>query len=313
MYMSSSSSQQHNQKLGLSMALAGGMLLTVDAPLLRLAATDSWTIIAVRGVLSFSALWVFWMMFRRGRLGSTPFVNGYLSVLLSCMTALVSIMFVNAIQLTTVANVVFLLAFNPMFAALLSWLVLGERQSTATLLAIAATFVGVSIIVWDGISTGNIIGDLLALGVSIVLAFVLTLIRRSGTDQSMSPAFGSLLAAVAVAAFASPSTLAVESWVWLILNGLIVIPLSSALMLLAPRYISAPVVAMFFLLETVLTPVWMWLIFGEVPTFNSFIGGAIIFLTLLLHSTWVLMQSQDRKGLEPNLVRVGAGIEAPRQ
>ncbi|MDH3739969.1 MAG: DMT family transporter [Hyphomicrobiales bacterium] len=280
--------QRHNQRLGMSMTLIGGLLLTVDAPLLRLAQTDSWTIILIRGVFAFSAMLAFWVLFQRGRKGSSPFVNGYLSVFISCLTAIVSVMFVNAIQLTSVANVVFLMAFNPMFAALLSWLFLGERQSTATLLAILAAFGGVSIIVWDSVNIGNPLGDFLALGVSLTLAVILTIVRRSGTDQSMSPAFGSLMAAMAVIGFSSPGSLEVASWGWLALNGLIVIPLSSALLMLGPRYIAAPVVAMFFLLETVLTPVWMWLIFNEVPTVRSMIGGVVIVLALLAHSIWSL-------------------------
>ena len=293
--MKQSSTDQNNPQTGLLMAFTGGMLLTMDAPLLRLAATDSWTIITVRGILSFAALWTFWMVFRRGRSGSSPFVNGYTSVLISCMTAVVSVMFVHAIHLTSVANVVFILAFNPLFAALLSWLLLGERQSNATLLAIGIAFIGVLIIVGEGITSGNLLGDLLAFGVSVILAFVLIVARRSGTDQSMSPAFGSLLAAVAVFGFASPTTLTVEGWGWLAINGLIVIPLSSALMLLGPRYIGAAIVSMFFLLETVLTPVWMWLIFGEVPGVMSIIGGAIIVLALFTHSLWTLRAQESNK------------------
>ena len=280
--------QRHDQRLGLSLTLTGGLLLTIDAPLLRLAMTDSWTIILVRGVFAFCAMWAFWMFFQRRRANASPFVNGYVSVLISCLTAVSSIMFVNAIHLTSVANVVFLLAFNPMFAALLSWLFLREKQSPATLLAIVAAFIGVSVIVWDSVDAGNPLGDFLALGMSLMLAVILTIVRRSGTDQSMSPAFGSLMAAFAVVGFANPGSLEVVSWVWLALNGLIVIPLSSALMMLGPRYIAAPVVAMFFLLETVLTPVWMWLIFDEVPTQRSMFGGLLIVLALLAHSIWSL-------------------------
>lgn len=286
--MNAGEQQRQNQKLGLSMTLIGGLLLTIDAPLLRLAQTDSWTIILVRGVFAFCAMWAFWMFFQRGRAGASPFVNGYLSVLISCLTAVVSVMFVNAIQLTSVANVVFLMAFNPMFAALLSWILLGERQSPATLLAILAAFIGVSVIVWDSVEVGSSLGVFLALGVSITLAVILTVVRRSGTDQSMSPAFGSLMAAMAVIGFSDPGSLEVASWGWLALNGLIVIPLSSALLMLGPRYISAAVVAMFFLLETVLTPVWMWLIFNEVPTSRSMAGGALIVVALLAHSLWSL-------------------------
>ncbi len=284
------------QNMGLAMAFAGGLLLSVDVPILRMADTDAWTMILVRGVFSFIALWCFWFFFRRGRPGHPPFVNGYTSVALSCATALGSILFLNAIQHTTVANVVFILAFNPMFAALLSWLVLGERTHPVTLLAILTSFAGVLIIVWDGLDSGNMLGDLLALGTSALLAVSLVTVRHSGKDMSMSPAFGTLLAAVGVYWFASPGSLSSESWAWLALNGLLIVPAASALMLLGPRFVSAPIVAMFFLLETVLTPVWMWLVFDELPTRQVFIGGAIIFCALMVHSVWRLRQRSRLAG-----------------
>jgi drug/metabolite transporter (DMT)-like permease len=283
-----------SHRIGLSAAFAGGLLLSIDVPILRMAATDAWTMIFVRGGLSFFALWLFWLTFRRAKGEGAPFVNGYTSVVLSCLTAVASILFLNAIQLTTVANVVFILAFNPMFAALLSWLVLGERTPLVTILAIVASFAGVLIIVWDSIVAGTHLGDLMALGVSLLLACSLVIARRSGTDQSMSPAFGTLLAAVGVMWFAQPGSLPVESWGWLALNGLIVMPAASACMMLGPRYVSAPVVAMFFLLETVLTPIWMWLIFNEVPRTASLMGGVVIFVALLGHSIWKLQERADR-------------------
>jgi hypothetical protein len=68
---------------------------------------------------------------------------------------------------------------------------------------------------------------------------------------------------------------------WLMLNGLIVIPVAFWCLATGPKYISGPEVAMFYLLETILAPVWMWLIFSEAPTRLGLIGGAIIVTRLL--------------------------------
>ena len=58
-------------------------------------------------------------------------------------------------------------------------------------------------------------------------------------------------------------------------------PLSFFCLAAGPRYISGPEVAMFYLLETVLAPVWMWMIFYETPTRNSLIGGVILIVALV--------------------------------
>ena len=51
---------------------------------------------------------------------------------------------------------------------------------------------------------------------------------------------------------------------------------------------------MFYLLETVLAPVWVWMIFSEVPTRNSMIGGTILIVALVAHSLWQLADGRRR-------------------
>jgi len=43
---------------------------------------------------------------------------------------------------------------------------------------------------------------------------------------------------------------------------------------------------MFYLLETILAPIWVWLIFAEAPTNMALAGGAILILALGAHSLW---------------------------
>ena len=56
------------------------------------------------------------------------------------------------------------------------------------------------------------------------------------------------------------------------------------LITLAPRYITAPEVNLFFLLETILGPIWVWLIIKEQPSVETIIGGIIIITTIAIHS-----------------------------
>jgi drug/metabolite transporter (DMT)-like permease len=82
---------------------------------------------------------------------------------------------------------------------------------------------------------------------------------------------------------------------WILFNGAIFIPLAFYCLATGPRWISAPEVAMFYLLETVLAPVWMWLIFTEMPTRNSLIGGVILIVALVAHSIWQLVRGRRRR------------------
>jgi drug/metabolite transporter (DMT)-like permease len=85
-----------------------------------------------------------------------------------------------------------------------------------------------------------------------------------------------------------------QPW-WIIFNGAVVMPISFFCLANGPRYLSGPEVAMFYLLETVFAPVWVWLIFAEAPSRNALIGGTILIVALVAHSLWQLAEGRRRK------------------
>jgi drug/metabolite transporter (DMT)-like permease len=44
---------------------------------------------------------------------------------------------------------------------------------------------------------------------------------------------------------------------------------------------------MFYLLETILAPIFIWLIFSEAPTTMTLAGGAILVCAIMAHSLWM--------------------------
>jgi len=283
---------------GLLLTGFGGILFTFDIPLLRLAGSDQWTMIFARGLFLFVAITAWWFFYYRMRGEKVPFINGKAGLIVAVTNTLANIMFIAAVTQTTAANLVFILALNPIFCAILAWAFLHERIHAWTWIAVALSFVGVTIIVWDGLNTGTYVGDALALAVALCTATALTVIRKTGKNVVTSLAVGSLASAVLASFWAAPLAMSVAGWGWVGLNGLLVIPLASALIALGPRYLPAPEVAMFFLLDTVLTPLWIWMIFGELPTTQSMIGGALVISTLCVHSFWRYMSSPPQAIVE---------------
>ncbi len=279
-----------DHRKGLLIATIGGVLFTLDIPLLRLAnpdgAVDQWTLVFARGIFLFTAITLWWYFFRWRKGHREFFLNGWPGVAVAATNTLANILFILAIGKTTAASLVFILALNPIFAAVLAWLVLKESIPFWTWIAVLLSFTGVGIIVWDGLITGTWVGDIMALVVAMCTAVALTVIRKTGRNVVTSLATGSLVSALISLWWAQPLLLPAEGWSWLALNGLIVMPLASALIAIGPRYIPSAEVAMFFLLDTVLTPLWIWMLFGEVPTPRAMLGGALVILTLLAHSVW---------------------------
>jgi drug/metabolite transporter (DMT)-like permease len=273
------------------------MLFTLDVPLLRLAAGDRWAMVTARGLLLAFAIFTWWFIFNHLRGRREPFINGRAGAIVAVTNTFANIMFIAAVTMTTAANIVFILALNPIFCAIFARVTLKETLHPVVATSVALALVGVLIIVWDGLTTGTYAGDMMALGVAICTAIALTAVRQSGKNVIPSLAVGSLASALIAYLFlaADPATLSAESWGWLALNGLLVMPLASGLIALGPMYIPAAEVALLFLLDTVFTPIWIWLIFGELPTRNALLGGVIIFATLLMLSAWRISTTRLQK------------------
>ena len=145
-----------NHRKGLLITAIGGLALTVDIPLIRLAEGDPWPILMLRTGTTFLAAIVIWAMWRAFSPSAPSLIPGKLGAVVAMLYGLGSITFITAVYNTSTANVVFILAFTTMFAALLSWIFLKERPRPVTLVTMAVMIVGVLIIVFDGIGTGNI-------------------------------------------------------------------------------------------------------------------------------------------------------------
>ena len=63
------------------------------------------------------------------------------------------------------------------------------------------------------------------------------------------------------------------------------------LVTIAPRFIPAEEVNLFFLLETIIGPFWVWMIIKEQPSIETIQGGMIIILTIAIHSFLKLRKS----------------------
>jgi drug/metabolite transporter (DMT)-like permease len=279
-----------NHAKGFALTALGGLTLTVDIPLIRLAGGDHWTILLLRSSTTLAVTLLIWLAWRWLRGNAPPLVPGRSGLAVALFYGLGSISFITAVFHTSTANLVFILVFNTMFAALLSWLVLGERPRTATLIAMVLMTGGVLVIVSDSIGTGQLFGDLMALASSLFLASAITVSRASGKDMGFTALVAVLLPFVLAVVMVQKTGFQVEAPWWIILNGGVIMPIAFFCLATGPKYISGPEVAMFYLLETVLAPVWVWMIFAEIPSRNSLIGGAILVVTLIVHSLWQLNQ-----------------------
>lgn len=286
------SALQTRTGLGIILAALGGFFISLDIPVIRLSESDPWTFMFFRGLGLAVILGIVIVFFPKlTETPKNPFRDRWF-VEVGILFGLSSIFFTLSVFHTSTANLVFILAFNPMLAALFAWWLIGEKPTPITWAAIAATIIGVGIIVNQGLTGGTFWGDVAALIAATGLAFSLVRTRQSGKDLSLSGCLGGMISA----SFALPIMLLNPvipgAPAWLIFNVLVLVPLSAFVLQLAPRYLPAPQVAIFFLLETVLAPIWVWLIFADVPSNQTLLGGAIVLSAILIHSVWEIRRAR---------------------
>ena len=200
----------------------------------------------------------------------------------------------SAMQHTTAANALLILATAPFIAALLSWMALGETIDRATGLAIVVVFAGVLIIASGSIGRGHLLGDAFALCNAAAIAAYYVTLRTTGR-RNMLPhvALGGILGGLIAATMAdfAPVT---ASQAWLIfLSGAVILPAAAGLLLLGPRYLPATEVSMITLLEVILGPLLVWAVLGEDPGPRTLLGGAVILAAITTHTARRLTRSES--------------------
>lgn len=303
MKSSDSSASDSSVRFGLLITTIGGLLFTIDLPLLRMAGGDKWSMGVARGLFLFISISAVWFIMRQRSGEKLPYINGKAAWAVVFTNTIANIAYMAAVVETNAANVVFIIALVPVLTAVFSRVFIKEPIHLFTWIATVLALFGVGMIVREGLSLGKAWGDLFALICAICTATAFTIIRASGKNVATSLALGSLMSALVslcVLVFTAPSVSAslatlhngaylnLPTWFWVALNGLIFIPLASSLIANGPRYLPSADVSMFFLLETVLTPVWIWLLFAEAPTSEVLKGGTIVIVTLVAHSFWRL-------------------------
>ena len=278
---------------GLLITGIGVLVLTPDTLLIRLADLDVWTITFWRDLALGLALMLGLAVVYRRRTIRVFLAMGWAGLSVAFLFGINGILFVVAISNTGVANALVIFATTPVITALLAWIFLRERVSLELWLVIFLSCAGIAIVVWDGVGRGTLLGDLAAVSVAITMAGVFVILRAArAVNLIPATALGSLVAGLAVLGVASPLDVPWSSAGYIAAMGLVVLPLSFGLITLGPRYLPAPEVALLMLLETVLGPLWVWLVLNEEPPLLTVIGGAVVLVTLAVHSAYQLYRNR---------------------
>ena len=194
-------------------------------------------------------------------------------------------------KLTTAANTILIQYTAPAFVILFLWLCFRERPKKLDVIACLLVFLGIAFFVLDGLSAGNLAGNLIALVSGVGYAWVFLLNKIPGGDPLFSTILGhgmcfviGLPWAVKEEAYTGSAVLCA------VLLG--VFQLGLAYIFFTTGIRTAPPVSASLVggIEPILNPVLVALVLGETLTGLSVIGGVIVFATIMIYNVLTARQ-----------------------
>ena len=240
---------------------------------------EAWSVIFWRGISA--AVFTLFYAMMRGKLRDELRRFGGPAVLATVLMASGTAAFIPAFKLTSIANVALIWAAAPFVTALMAWVTLRERPTKRVMAASAGALIGVGIVLGGSFGGGNIIGDLLALWMTLMMAGVMVTYRRWPETPVALPNVGASVLLLPIAMwFGVPMQVApLELWI-LVAFGL-VFAVASVTLTEGARRLPPSETALLGTLETPLAPIWALMLFAEVPAGTTIIGGLLIMVALV--------------------------------
>ncbi len=281
-----------DQQKGSLLAFIAVMFITPDSLFIRLSNVDTWGLVFYRGIIPFFTVFLGMLLIYKQSFFKMLFSSGYHGLIYISTFSITNITFVVSIQNTNVANTLLMIATAPMLSAILGAIFLKEPPDRKTWISIIVTFFAIIYIFFDSIKLGNFYGDILGFITAIGLAVGAVTIRSAKSKNLVpSAVVGKLLVATFALFFIESFVLENKDLIIIPLMCILCVAIPFVLVTIAPRFIPAAEVNLFFLLETIIGPIWVWLIIKEQPSIETLQGGVVIITTIAIHSFLKLKNS----------------------
>ena len=209
------------------MTIFAVVILSPDSVLIRLVEdaspdVDSWTVLFWRGALY--AVGVSTLVFLKYRSKTiSEFKNiGKGGLLIGFFSGISTGTYDFAIVYTSIANALVIISTGPIMIAIVAWVLLREKSSLVTWIAMVIVFIGIYIVMSGSVGGKSLVGDFFALITAVMMGFTFTLTRKY-KDINMVPvnAIGGLIAAVIAVFMANTIAIPKEVVTYIIAMGII--------------------------------------------------------------------------------------------
>jgi drug/metabolite transporter (DMT)-like permease len=186
-------------------------------------------------------------------------------------------------------------ALSPLAAAVLAWIIIGERVRSYTWVAIGVTVAGVGFMVSGQGAGSSATGALIALIIPLAFGYGTVMIRRN-SEVAMAPAMllAAVIGALVALPFAHPFDVTRHDLLLLLTFGFAQLGIGLAIFSVGAAGAPATEVALLSMLEPIMGPIWVWIFVSEYPGVPALIGGSVVFVALAAHTVYAASRADPR-------------------
>ena len=203
--------------------------------------------------------------------------------------------YVFAMYNTTVANTNFIISLQILFLAIFGYLFLKEKISAITLVSIILAMTGVFLMVGNSLTSGEMLGNLVAFSMPITFAVLIMIVRKFPKVDMVPAQFVAGISCCIIGFFLSSKLMISSHDIFLgFLAGFFQVGFGFIFITIGARTTPSAMIGIIMLSESVLGPIWAFLFVNERPSMFTLIGGGIILFAVLLQFYSLLSTSKKK-------------------
>ncbi len=219
---------------------------------------------------------------------------GYPGIAGGFFLMIAQILYVQSFAHTSIANALFTFSTIPFISAFLAFIFLKEKISTTTIVTMFFAFIGIFIMIKDGLETGGFYGNIIALICAFSFSTFVIILRKS-RNNDMLPVnlISSVLALIVSFAISlGEINIPIQDILLCFLWGGVLSGFVHSVFVYSTRFLQASEATLFMLLEFSLGPFWVWIFLNETITQEAFYGGIIVMLSVAVYSFFEIKKTK---------------------
>ena len=276
-----------NRNLSILLLIIGFVGISFGGLIMRnINTADPWQIAFYRALAFLFPITL--ILFHQHRFGIVTNIKkiGYPGMAGGFFLMLAQFLFIQSIANTSIANALFTLSSIPFITAILAFIFLKEKISLRTIIIMFFAFMGIFIMIKDGLGTGGFYGNFLALVCAFSFSTFVIILRKSRNIDMMPVNLisGVLTLIVSFVISLGNINVPIQDILLCFLWGGVLMGFVHSVFIFATRFLLASEVTFLMFLEFSLEPFWVWIFLNETISQETFYGGIIVMISVAVYS-----------------------------